>query len=104
MGTPFYHIVKDEMQDSDEVPAIYFNQYSEYYMSKEIQKSEVKSWYKSKTIQGLLVALLGLLVRWLDIPIYSEEISLLAAGLLELVGLGYAVYGRVKTNGGSLTK
>ena len=55
---------------------------------------ETKQWWKSKTIIGVVVMLLGLLFKALGWSV-SEEISAdLSALVLEVIGAGVAIYGR----------
>lgn len=63
-----------------------------------------KKWYESKTIQGVIITVLGFGATQLNIPILDGEITQVVTSLLTLVGVGYTVYGRYATRGERLTK
>ena len=54
-----------------------------------------KSWWKSKTIQGLGVAGLPVVLRLLKIELGAEQTRELVEGTMSTIGLLYAGYGRV---------
>lgn len=68
----------------------------------------IKFFLKSKTIQGLLITLLGIVFRasGVDVTdgtltvIQTEFVNNLYPVIMQLIGLLYAAYGRVKASGG----
>ena len=62
-----------------------------------------KPFYLSTTIQGQIVAALGLIVQLFDLPVLSEEIQPTVAAVLTLIGIGVSIYGRIKTKGEKLS-
>lgn len=50
----------------------------------------------SVTITGVLVALVGYLFTWLGIPVIPEQLEPIISGVVGVVGLIVAYYGRVK--------
>lgn len=50
----------------------------------------MKKWYLSKTIWGVIITIIGMVIKY-QIPDVSSEI-------VEIIGLGLAVYGRVVSN------
>jgi hypothetical protein len=59
-----------------------------------------KNFLASKTIQGVLVTLLGILLPKFGLDLGGEEVSQVAEALLILAGIGWTVYGRAKASGG----
>jgi len=58
-----------------------------------------KVWYKSSTLQGQIVTVLGLLIRVFNLPIIGDEAGAIVGSIFILVGVVYSVWGRVKSNG-----
>ncbi len=69
-----------------------------------MSNQNVKKWYLSKTIQGQIVTLLGLLVTWFKLPVAQEEVAAIVGAVFTLIGLAYSIYGRVVTKGEKLVK
>jgi uncharacterized membrane protein len=57
---------------------------------------ETKAWWQSRTIIGIVVMLLAQVLKWFQVDIVNEELTDIVTILLEFVGAGLAVYGRVK--------
>lgn len=64
---------------------------------------KTKPRFSSKTIQGLLVAILGLVLSWFSVEYTDIELAELATSLIEIAGIAYAWYGREVTKGEKLT-
>ncbi len=60
---------------------------------------ENKIWYKSTSLQGNIVVVLGMLVKWLGLPVLTDEVTAGVSAVFVLIGVGYAIYGRIKTKG-----
>ena len=60
---------------------------------------ETKIWYQSKTIQGLGVMILGLLVRQFGLPLAETEFASVIAFILQGIGGIVVFYGRLKAEG-----
>ena len=58
-------------------------------------KKKTKPWYKSKTLQGNIALFLTFVASILDIPFSANESDIAVKGLVALLSLIYAVYGRV---------
>jgi len=58
-----------------------------------------KIWYKSASLQGNIVVVLGMLIKWLGLPVLQDEVTAIVSALFVLIGVGYAIWGRVKTKG-----
>jgi len=63
-----------------------------------------KPWYTSKTLQGQLVALIGLVVEWAHLPILQDEVSSLVSVVFILCGTVFGIYGRIVTKGEKISK
>ncbi|MEK7578856.1 MAG: hypothetical protein AAB456_04070 [Patescibacteria group bacterium] len=63
---------------------------------------EEKRWFASTTIQGNIVAAVGLLVQLFKLPVLGDEVSQVVSAVFVLIGVGVSVYGRVKTKGEKL--
>ena len=62
-----------------------------------------KQWWKSKTLQGLAIVALGIASKKFGWGLGDEQTARLVADTLEIIGLGYAAYGRATAKKG-LTK
>ena len=56
-------------------------------------------WYQSKSLQGNIIVVLGMTVKWLGLPVLTDEVTALVSAVFVLIGVGYAIYGRIKTKG-----
>ncbi|MFW5490415.1 MAG: hypothetical protein ACNI3A_18660 [Desulfovibrio sp.] len=56
---------------------------------------EPKFFLKSKTVLGIIIALVGAIVGHFGLPVDDAEIATFSSALLELVGFVLAVFGRV---------
>ena len=62
-------------------------------MYNKFKKMEnVKPWYLSKTIWGVIIAFLGLISK----NIFNLYIPDVSSEIVEIIGLALAVYGRIK--------
>lgn len=66
---------------------------------------QTKVWWKSKTIQGLIITVLAL-----AFPKYAGKISSISQNIFDVIGLvcqiagiAWAAFGRIKTDGKQLT-
>jgi len=66
-------------------------------------KTTTKAWYTSTTMQGNVVATVGLLSRLIDLPLLDGEAQAVVSLTFGLVGLVMTIYGRIKTKGETLT-
>ena len=58
--------------------------------------ADTKIWYKSAAIQGNIVTVVGLVIKWLGLPVLASEGEAIVSIVFVLVGIAYAIYGRVK--------
>ena len=61
-----------------------------------------KPFYESTAIQGNLITIGGMLIKWLGLPVMQTELEAIVSAVFIIAGAGYAIYGRIKTNGESL--
>ena len=63
---------------------------------------ESKPWYLSKTLWGLAVAAVAMLLQWRfgikigDQGLVTDEVVNVASSIVQVIGVGLAAYGRVK--------
>ncbi len=67
-------------------------------------KATTKPFWQSTTLQGQMVAVLGLATRLVDFPLLAGEGEALVATVFTLIGICMSIYGRIKTKGEKLTK
>jgi len=65
---------------------------------------ETKSFYKSKTLLGAGISLLGFLLTQLGVPLAEGELEAIVIGAVELVGLLLVVYGRIAAKSSLIIK
>lgn len=64
--------------------------------AEEIDK-KVKGFVQSKTIWGIFVAALPTISGWLGFDLQAEGLAIWD-GIIEIVGTGLAIYGRITAN------
>lgn len=65
--------------------------------------AQSKAPWQSATLQGVGVTLLGNIVTLFHLPLGGDEVNAIVSAVLILGGLAYTVYGRLKTNGESIS-
>jgi len=58
-----------------------------------------KLWYKSDSLRGNIVVVVSLVVSWTGLPVLKDEVTAVVGAIFALIGVGYAIYGRIKTKG-----
>lgn len=57
---------------------------------------ENKIWYKSTAMQGNIITIAGLLVKWLGLPVLKDEVDVIISTVFVLIGVAMAIIGRIK--------
>jgi len=57
---------------------------------------ETKNWWQSRTIIGVIVLLLAQVLKYFKVDIVNEELTDIVVLVMDFIGAGLAIYGRVK--------
>lgn len=57
---------------------------------------EVKAWWQSRTIVGVIVLILAQVLKYFKVDIVNEELTDIVVLVMDFIGASLAIYGRVK--------